>query len=300
MNLLTNSITGPFIMFFTVGFIFCVIYGIILDRKKDGNDKPSDFSSIPIGGRMVRQEKPHATYDKIGKIINKSYDCTTSEAAQKCVDDLYAIQSDLELFGDPENLKSYLASEIAEAEENLRDLQVDEWKEKADPILWEFGRDFSFVTSEDTHNFKNIEDVMKASQRCMKSWHKYWSLLDQMEVPANAHDYIDEYFFNTHEPCMHSSEELKKRLDAATNQLKPEHRRKKKLYSDIVDYVNRQGSVMRCELLKHPFPNATAKETEYCYRELIKQYRLVETKMGSRYFVSLSDKEKKKHSPPSP
>ena len=81
------------------------------------------------------------------------------------------------------------------------------------------------------------------------------------------------------------------RLDQAVTEMKPEYRRKMTLYRKIVDAVENEGSVMRSDLLKRSFPNATAKEVECCYKELIKKYKLVEVKLGNRYFVSLSDKE---------
>lgn len=245
--------------------------------------------------RIFLKEKPHAMYDKICSIETRSCNCTTSGAAQKCVDELYSIQTDLDINGDPENLKSYLASAIKEAEENLRNLKIEDWEEKADKVLSNFLDEFSYVTSDEDHSFGKVEDVLKSSKRCMKLWHDYWSIpFGDVYLGIDPHKYMERFLGNDFEPCMHSSDTLKKRLDAATEKLKPEHRRKMKIYRDILDYVNSQESIMRCDLLKHTFPNVTAKEAECCYRELVKQYRLVETKMGSRYFVSLSDKEKKK------
>ena len=51
-------------------------------------------------------------------------------------------------------------------------------------------------------------------------------------------------------------------------------------------------AVQQCVLLRQEFPNATAEEVKYCYQELVKQYKLVKYKMGNRWFVALSDKEK--------
>lgn len=87
---------------------------------------------------------------------------------------------------------------------------------------------------------------------------------------------------------------LQTALDAAIEPLKPEQRRKRALYRNVMEYVAKGESVQRAALLKNPFPEATAEEVRFCYRELVREYRLVEIKIGNRWFVTLSDKEKEK------
>lgn len=283
------------ICIFIWGMIYCAIKEVGRKNDKSGSYTHPDFSGITIDSRMKLSEKPHATYDKICSIEIKSSNCTTPDSAQKCVDDLRSIQFDLEINGDPERVAPYLASAIREAEKNVSDIKMGKWEEKAWDVLSKFRDEFSFVTSGDSRDFRHIEDVLKSSKKCMDLWHKYWSIpLDSITVQVDPHEYMEKYLGEDFEPCMHSSLELRKRLDKATEQLKPEHKRKLKLYSEIIDYVRANDNIMRCELLKHPFRNATDKEVKCCYNDLIKKYRLVEIKIGNRYFVSLSDKEKEK------
>ena len=51
---------------------------------------------------------------------------------------------------------------------------------------------------------------------------------------------------------------------------------------------------MRAALLKKSFPNATEKEVACCYRALVAGGKVIEMKIGNRWFAILSDKEKKK------
>ena len=68
--------------------------------------------------------------------------------------------------------------------------------------------------------------------------------------------------------------------------------RRERLYALLVRQVTDRESMLRSELLGTAFSGFTAAEVKCCYRGLIAQNRLYEYKMGNRWFVSLSDREK--------
>lgn len=233
--------------------------------------------------------------DAISKIANSAYGSTTSAGARKRLEKLESVYESAKLSGESDKVLSHILFEIDDVKELVDNLEYSEWEEKANQKLSDFLYAFEYVTSEEIHSFHNIDDVLKMRNRCMHIWHEYWNLLKDVHVRVDPKGYMADYLGSSFEPCMLESTKLKKRLDDATEIIKPEHMRKMKLYNDIIKTVADSGSIMQCELKKQQFDNASQKEVEFCYNDLIASNRLVKVKIGSRYFVSLSDKEKERH-----
>ena len=86
-------------------------------------------------------------------------------------------------------------------------------------------------------------------------------------------------------------EQLEKRLNGRLAELRPEYLRKQKLMKDMVAAVAAEETMLRADLMKLPFDAVSEREVSSVYRVLVKTGRLFEMKVGSRYIVSLSDKE---------
>lgn len=172
------------------------------------------------------------------------------------------------------------------------DLTREEWEKSANKLLDKF-RELYLIIAEPT--YKDVERAYRSKKRCIEYWQKYFA-----SMPTGIHvypkQYLREYLDLDYDPCMESHELLEKRLSECIEQMKPEYQRVVRLRKDMLDYVFENDSVMRSELLRKQFDGCTDKEVEYCYRELVNKYKLVAVKIGNRYFVKLSDKEREKRS----
>ena len=175
-------------------------------------------------------------------------------------------------------------------------METERWERKADKYLEKFYEAWIFVTTSDpADHFKEAEELMRAKKRCISAWQGYFGIdLEEYDTVVYPKRHLREYMADEYETCMESHDTLEKRLAKCVETARPEYRRKMKLYDHIVDYVRSVESIARADLLRHPFDGFIDDEVKCCYRELIKKNRLVEIKIGNKYFVSLSDKEKTK------
>lgn len=271
------------VLFGSIVLILIIVFIIVIGNT-DSNNSYGNTNSC---------QSDHY-FESADEISNSVDNCNTYTGAKKQMNKLDDLISSAKFSGQPDRIVSYIESERKDIQEYVDCLERSEWEEKADSILSRFLSAFQFVTTEEYHSFRNIEDVLRASKNCVRLWHKYWESVECVQADVNPKEYMREYLGDSFEPCMQESEPLKKRLNDATDKLKPENKRKKKLYDDIIKTVADSGTIMQCQLKNHEFENATRKEVDFCYNDLIAQYRLVKVKIGNRYFVSLSDKEKER------
>lgn len=247
-----------------------------------------------IFGRHTTGNEYHY-FDSASEIANAAHRCDTYAGAKKQLDKLNDLMDTAEISGESDRTISCIDFERKDVQELVDSMERAEWEEKADKILSNFLDAFEFVTTSEYHTFRNIEDVLSEKKKCVRLWYKYWESIEGVQVRVHPKEYMKEYLGASFDPCMQESEKLKKRLEKSVENLKPENKRKKMLYDEIIKTVAESGSIMQCQLLKLDFHGATRKEVECCYNHLIAKYRLVKVKIGNRYFVSLSDKEKEKY-----
>lgn len=285
--------------------LLCVgmIYMIFDDREPpDTKDKRHRQDEVVQIQRPRHQcpadNKKRYSYSYMVNILNEADDCETIEEAQKYKKKLEAVYAEA-LVDDTSALVIEDFEEIlGELEDIVHEKMVDTWKEEADPILAELRYSFRLITDAEQHGFENVEDVIKEKAECLSAYDEYFTMssdfLEKYQCYGLIHvkDYLEQA--NPFGRKIQNAWELEQILDAAIEPLKPEQKRKKKLYRDILNWVAEQESVQQCVLLKREFPNATAEEVKYCYKDLVKRYKLVKYKMGNRWFVTLSDKEKEK------
>ena len=196
--------------------------------------------------------------------------------------------------GTSEKALAIMRDNLRESREDVEQRKKDKWEEKADKVLSDFADEYEQVISCEECTFSELEQVIKSRNRCVNLWYKYWDTLRDCDVTVYPKQYMRDYLGSDYDPCMESSEALKKKLDEHVNIIRPEYQRKKKLLNAILKEIENEDMVMRAALLKKSFPNATEKEVACCYRALVAGGKVIEMKIGNRWFAILSDKEKKK------
>ena len=176
--------------------------------------------------------------------------------------------------------------------EHLHDLEQEKWEKKADKYLQEFSDCYLTIIDGELEHFADVELLFKTKKRCISLWQKYFAIdLSEYETTIYPKRYMREWMGEDYDPCMESHEALEKKLSDCVDKMRPEYKRKTALYGIIVTRVASCGSIARSELLKQHFNGYIPEEVKCCYNALVKENRLVEVKLGGRYFVSLSDKE---------
>ena len=185
--------------------------------------------------------------------------------------------------------------------EHLHELEQDKWQKKADKYLQEFIDCYSTIVNGELESFKDVELLFKLKKRCIDQWQKYFAIdLSEYETTIYPKRHFREWMGDEYDPCMESHEALEKKLSSIVDTMRPEYKRKKALYDIVVSFVSSHGSIARADLLKKSFDGYITDEVKCCYRALVRDNRLVEIKMGGKYFVSLSDKESVKKSKQAP
>ena len=280
---------------FAVLFSLCVVMIVIIVATREPKLKSEDRK--PRRRYYDDSTKPYA-YEQLDKISLRASDSSSIDRVKSYLDELGILLEDARRDGAPEEKLQEIRKYQKDVDWNYQILLEEKWKKKMDPIVDELNDCYELVTMAYNHTFQKVEDVIWARDRCLVLFDLYWKKANTFleENQCQGRIRTAEYLNNWHpeEKRFVSRWELQQTLDAAIEPLKPEQKRKKKLYRDILDWVAEQEAVQQCVLLKREFPNATAEEVKYCYKDMVKQYRLVKYKMGNRWFVTLSDKEKEK------
>ena len=163
-------------------------------------------------------------------------------------------------------------------------------------------------------DFVDVDYVYKRKNSCLRNYDAYWETVRKISDNAVIDErslvwekakknFIDAFTENSQsnihfwdENGMNKSvrEQIVAEIDKHVETLKPEYKRKMKIYDDILSVVRSKESIKRADLLHTKIDNATEEEVSVCYKALVKKGKLFEMKLGSRYFVSLSDKEAQK------
>lgn len=248
---------------------------------------------ISLGNKMSSTEREFA--EEAHKLSNKGLDAKTSRKAEEA---LLQYETAHTIAKSATNLVSehIYQDDMNELRDHYETLVKEEWEARAGKLLDKF-YDLYIRITEPT--FSDVETAYRSKKRCIEYWQKYYSTLPE-GVYVYPKQYIKDYFGEEYDPCWESHEQLEKKLTACIEQMKPEYKRAVKLRKDLLDIVAQNESMLRSELLNKSFDGCTKKEIEWCYRELAKQYRLVEIKMNNRYIVKLSDKEREKRNKENP
>ena len=263
-------------MAYVILILIAVIF-FILSNKEDGSH------SVAYTPRI----EPY-NFDNITRIANSSYSCSTSSGAKKRLDELNSLFDSAKIAGESDKVLSYISFEISDVQELVDSLERSEWEEKASKILSDFLDAFIYVTTEEHHSFRDIENILNTSKKCVRLWYKYWKLLEDIHVRVNPKEYMKEYLGADFETCMMDGIALKKRLSSAAVYKELSNEQRMMICTEIVRIVSESKSCMRCKLLKMDICNADYEQIDSCYQHLLLKNKLVEYKNGNRYYVSIS------------
>lgn len=261
-----------------VGIICLAVVGEIISLTKLAGKK-----------RMSREEADFAR--EASKLASKGISAKRSSTAEEALIHYESLHDDI---SSHRNLVSedIYQEDMSDIRENYETLLREEWQNKADKILEKFYALYEMITDP---SFKDVDKAYSAKKRCIKYWQNYfYSIPTGTGVWFDAKTHMKDYLGECYDDCMFSHDELEKKLSQCVEEMKPEYKRKMNLRKQILDAVDQQGSIMRSELYATKFDGCTDKEVQYCVKELVDSYRLVSLKIGNRYFISLSDKEKEK------
>lgn len=231
------------------------------------------------------------------KYTEKGLNAKSSAKARECLQILEDGYKEVSS-GLCEASRSVYLTDIQDVRDTVAELEQEEWERKALKYLEDFAECWDLLNNRDLENFKDVEAFFWTKDRLIRSWQSYFAIdLSEYSTTIYPKRYLREFMGEDYDPCMESHDALEKRFSSQLEKMRPEKKRKNKLYGKIVDYVHSHTAVPRSELLKVSFPGFIPEEIRCCYKELVRQNRLVELKMGDRWFVSLSDKElsKAKH-----
>lgn len=280
---------------FAILFSLCVVMIVIIVAIRDPKLRSEDRN--PRRRYYDDPTKPYS-YERLDKIEYKASDSSSIDKVKSYLDELEILAEDARRDGAPEGKLQDIRKCRESVDRSYQILLEEKWKKKIDPIVDELNDCYEIVMTAYNHTFQKVEDVIWARDRCLALFDLYRKAADTFleENQCRGRIRTAEYLNSWHpeEKRFVSKWELQQTLDAAIEPLKPEQKRKKKLYRDILNWVAEQEAVQQCVLLKQEFPNATAEEVKYCYKDMVKQYKLVKYKMGNRWFVTLSDKEKER------
>lgn len=280
---------SPFAILFSLCVVMIVIIAVVRDPKLRSEDRKP---------RRRYYEDPASpySYEQLDKIGLRASDSSSIDKVKSYLDELEILLKDARRDGAPEEKLEEIRRYQKDVDRDYQILLEEKWEKKVDPIVDELNDCYEFVTMAYNHTFQKVEDVIWARDRCLDLFDLYWKAADtfleenQCRGRIRTGEYLNRW--KPEENRFASRWELQQTLDAAIEPLKPEQKRKKKLYRDILNWVAEREAVQQCVLLRQEFPNATAEEVKYCYKDLVKRYKLVKYKMGNRWFVMLSDKEK--------
>ena len=243
----------------------------------------------PWGYRRKMSSAEREFAEEAHKLSNKGLDAKTSRKAEEAL-----LQYEVAYSYTKSQTRLISDGIYQEDLEYLRDhyetLSKEEWEQRAGKLLDKFLELYLMITDP---SFKDVEKAYRSKKRCIEYWQKYFASPPE-NVIVHPKQYIKDYLMDYYDPCMESHELLEKKLSSSIDQMKPEYKRAVKLRKDLLDIVAQSDGIMRSELLSKSFEGCTKKEIEWCYRELVKQYKLVEIKINNRYIVKLSDKERER------
>ena len=194
----------------------------------------------------------------------------------------------------PETSRKYYQYDLEDLQDQLREIEMEKWEQKALPHLkkvfdcWDQFTCGDIEVFDDLDFFKNSDYYIKLQKKCLNEWQYYFSIpTDSYKIEIHPKEYMYEYFGEDYDRCMDSYSSLEKRLTEINTRMLAESQRKKKLLRMITAYVKKVEKIQRSILLKSEFAGFTAKEVTCGYRELVKKKCLCEEKIGTCYFVSI-------------
>ena len=222
--------------------------------------------SCNLGNTQGFTRRPDNSYNaffkEFDKIFNRGIKSEKIKTVQECLDSLEHLYSETDVrLGT--NGSRVCTTDIEDIRSHLEGLEKDSWLDKVDKHLQEFIDCYEEIMSGDLDNFNDVELLFKIKKKCINEWQKYFAV---DLSPYRTRMYPKKYFRETleelgiYDPCMESHDTLEKKLSEKVQSMRPEYKRKMKLYGIIVNYVCQKNSVPRSEF--DTIPKCTSFDTE--------------------------------------
>ncbi len=260
------------IILYTVGFILFLVVGNV------------------IGASSRKKKEAFRKFDDLNeRYVLRTLNTQSLTKAKQYKEILEDAHKEAQI---PDSLSWGYNDDMSLVRDAVENLEMEDWERRAVRHLDAFYDCYDALTNCSLESFKDVEMFFKTKKKCIREWQSYFAVdVSEYDVKIYPKQYMREYLGDGYDPCMESHEALEKKLDDYVQRMRPEQKRKNLLYKKIVQYVQEQETVAQAALLKVDFPGYIEAEVKCCYTELIKRDRLVKTKLGNRWFVSLSDKE---------
>lgn len=252
-------------------------------------------------------------YDLSQKLTDKGADTNNLKVAKECMQTLSANYVQIKDYASP-NSRTCFEDDIDMIKANAEALAEELWQKKANVYLDRIGELYWLIMD---HNFDTVDSAYKSASKLMKAYDDLfeWTrkcfeensdVWDSINIWDEAKRGIKDIlegeegyvFWDSYATAKASvRSQIQERVTKAIEEMRPEYKRKMSLIDKIMQYVSDNGTVQRSVLLRQSFEGFIAKEVASCYKGLVKEHRLIETKQGNYYFVCLSDASAKKYPP---
>ena len=279
-------------MFSLIGFVVAIIIVITIFKRPTSSNRPPPRSSPynPFVHDFYREESNALELP----------DNPSSAAIKHRMDELQSSYRFAEPFLGASDKWMY-EDDIEELLNLLHMNEFEHWENKARPHLDKFSDSYIYITNPNNYCFEFVELLFKEKKSCLTEYRRYFAVdITRYETVIDPLGYLRETCYYCYDPCMESVDALNEKLSECVAPMLTVLRRKKRLFVLILDFVYDNTPIARSVLFKVPFDGYSPDEFRCCYRTLKKENRVVETKDGSRWFVSLSPSElsKKRYSKP--
>ena len=205
----------------------------------------------------------------------------------------------------------YMEKSISEIKGYLSALLIGKWEETARKRLENFEMAYSSFLESD---FPDLATATRAKNSCLHHYDSFWDAkrsfeneyghcLQNYDVWEYARQEMtellrcyDRNFVFWDSPNYNNGNTVRKQLEIKLTKKvdthRPEYKRKTAIYKELLSIVEKEAPLYRSQLLKM-VENYDSKEVAAAYRYLVKKDKLYEYKVGNRFFVDLSDKEKR-------
>lgn len=244
-------------------------------------------------------------YELSYKLSNKGSNTSSYAVAKDCYDRMQESYAGIQSSVSGVSRHCY-EEDIADVHGNMEALIEDRWDKKARLYLNTISELYWLIMDCD---FASVDEAYKSKNKLLSVYDKYWEWTSKChdeldhwgninlwdEAKSNMKFALDDsgivFWDNSNFGRCSVRQQLVKQVESKIETMRPEYKRKMKLYKLLVDYVYEHPDIARSKLLKISFDGFTSQEIAACYNSLVSKKRLIAVKIGSRYFVSLTDNE---------
>lgn len=213
------------------------------------------------------------------------------------------------LSGKRGNKDAFYREELREVRKNIDELVHKQWEKKASAILDKFLTTYALIIDA---SFDDVERAHRSKVTCLRQYDAYWEWTRQVHednrdsiLNLNVWDEAKKEFYEAFKSRIgspdiqmiswssgHTStrQRIDGRLTDAIRAMQPVYQHKTSLRSLILRRIRNAKTVQRSKLLNGSYAGFVKAEVNACYKGLLKERYIIETKQGDLWFVTLTEK----------